>query len=47
MFVNLRYLWVHDGSSKDEGCDEDTIDGANVVDIGGLLDIDDNGLFSF
>ncbi len=38
---------MHDGSSKDEGYDEDTIDGENVVDIGGLLNIDDNGLFSF
>jgi len=47
MFVNSRYLQVHDGSSKDEGYDKDTIDGADVVDISGLLDIDDNGLFSF
>jgi hypothetical protein len=38
---------VHDGSSEDEGYDEDTIDGANVVDIGGFLYINDSGPFYF
>ncbi len=47
MFMDLKYLQVHDGSSKDEGYEEDIIDGAYVVDIGGFLDIDDNSLFSF
>jgi len=47
MFVDLKYLQVHDGSSEDESYEEDMIDGAYVVDIGGFLDIDDNSLFSF
>jgi hypothetical protein len=38
---------VHDGFSKDEGYDKDTIDGVDVVDIDGLLNIDDNGPFYF
>ncbi len=47
MFVDSKYLQVHEDSSKDEGYDEDTIDGAYVVGIDGLLDKNDNGLFAF
>ncbi len=44
MFVDLTYLQVDDDSSKNEGYKED-IQGVNVIDIGGFLDISDNGLF--
>ncbi len=45
MFVDSTYLQVDDDSSKNEGYKEDTIQGVNVIDIGGFLDISDNGLF--
>jgi hypothetical protein len=47
MFADLKYLQVHDGSLEDESYDKNTIDGADIIDIGGLLDIYDNGPFYF
>jgi hypothetical protein len=47
MFVDLRYLQVHDGSLENEGQDKDTIDGVSVVKIGGFFNIDGNGVFPF
>jgi hypothetical protein len=38
---------VHDGSLEDEGQDKNTIDGVNVANIHGLLNINGNGLFPF
>jgi hypothetical protein len=45
MFVDLTYLQVDDASSKNESYKEDTIEVVNVIDIGGVLDTSDNGIF--
>jgi len=36
MFVDSAYLQVDDGSLKDEGYNEDMVEGASVIDSGGL-----------
>jgi hypothetical protein len=38
---------VHNGFSKDEGYNENKIDGASAIAIDGLLTIKGNGFFSF
>jgi hypothetical protein len=46
-FVDLAYLQVDDDSSQNEGYNEDTTKGDNVINIGGFLDKDDSGFFSY
>jgi hypothetical protein len=36
MFVDSAYLQVDDRSSEDEGYNEDMVEGASVIDNGGL-----------
>ncbi len=36
MFVDLTYLQVDDGCLKDGGYNEDMVEGASVIDSGGL-----------
>jgi len=43
----LAYLQVNDDSSQNEGYDENTTKKNNVINIGGFLDKDDSGLFSY
>jgi hypothetical protein len=47
MFVDPTYLQVDDGSSEDEGYNEDMVEGVSAIDIGGLLAMDDNGPFYY
>ncbi len=46
-FVDLAYLQVDDDSSQNEVYNEGTIKRDNVIKIGGFLDNDDSGLFSY
>ncbi len=47
MFVDLTYLQVDDDSSKNKCYKGDTIEGAGAINIGGSLDTNDNGPFSY
>ncbi len=46
-FVDSTYLQVNDDSSQNAGYNKDTTKGDNVINIGGFLDKDDSGLFSY
>jgi hypothetical protein len=47
VFADLTYLQVDDDYSSNEGYKEDTIERADVINIGGFLDTNDNGPFSY
>jgi hypothetical protein len=47
MFVDPTYLQVDDGSSKDEGYNDDMVEGVSAIDISGLLAMDDNDPFYY
>jgi hypothetical protein len=45
MFVDLTYLQLNDGASNDEDCNQDLVDKVSVVDIGGLMVMDEDSCY--
>jgi tryptophanase len=45
MFANLAYLQLDDGVSNDEDCNQDSIDKVGIVNIGGLIAMDEDSYF--
>jgi hypothetical protein len=43
MFVNPTYLQLDDGVFDDENCNQDWVDEVNIVDIGGLVTMNEDG----
>ncbi len=42
MFANLAYLQLDDGAFDDEDCNQDPIDEIDIIDIGGLMAMDED-----
>jgi hypothetical protein len=45
MFVDPTYLQLDDGASNDEDCNQNLLDEVNIVDIGGLMAMDEDSCY--
>jgi hypothetical protein len=45
MFIDMAYLQLDDGVSNDENCNQNLVDEISIVDIGGLMTMDEDSCF--